>query len=110
MAIKAKITSQNSSGPQKVSVTVPAQSGTVSTVTALGDLTNVTTSVLPDGAIIQYATASANFVSGAVTDDDTFADANVSSKSLHSGESIKNFIKVKKNEKYAANLRWKYCY
>ena len=92
MAIKAKITSQNSSGPQKVSVTVPAQSGTVSTVTALGDLTNVTTSVLPDGAIIQYATASANFVSGAPVDDDTFADANVSSKSLHSGESIKNFI------------------
>ena len=92
MAVKAKITSTNSAGPQQVSVTIPAQSGTVSTVTALGDLTNVTTSVLPDGAIIQYATASGNFVSGAVTDDDTFADANVSSKSLHSGESIKNFI------------------
>ena len=35
---------------------------------------------------------SGQFVSGAVTDDDTFVDANVSSKTLHSGESIKNFI------------------
>ena len=92
MAVKAKITSTNSAGPQQVSVTIPAQGGTVTSVTAIGDLTNVTTSVLPDGAILQYATASGNFVSGAVTDDDTFADANVSSKSLHSGESIKNFI------------------
>ena len=92
MAVKAKITSTNSAGPQQVSVTIPAQGGTVTSVTAIGDLTNVTTSVLPDGAILQYATASGQFVSGAVTDDDTFADANVSSKTLHSGESIKNFI------------------
>ena len=74
MAVKAKITSTNSAGPQQVSVTIPAQGGTVTSVTAIGDLTNVTTSVLPDGAILQYATASGNFVSGAVTDDETFAD------------------------------------
>ncbi len=91
MAIKAKITSTNSAGPQKVSVTVPASGGAVTSVTSLGDLTNVTTSVLPDGAILQYATSSGKFVSGGITDDDSFNDTNATSTSLHSGESIKTF-------------------
>ncbi len=92
MAIKAKITSTNSAGPQKVSVTVPAGGGAVTSVTAIGDLTNVTASSLPDGAILQYATASGQFVSGAPIDDDTFPAVTATAKSIHSGESIRNFI------------------
>ncbi len=92
MAIKAKITSTNSAGPQKVSVTVPASGGTVTSVTALGDLTDVIASSLPDGAILQYATASGNWTSTALVDDDTFPSATATAKSLHSGESLRNFI------------------
>jgi len=92
MAIKAKITSTNSQGPQKVSVTVPASGGTVTSVTAIGDLTDVIASTLPDGAVLQYATASGNWTSRALIDDDTFPSATATATSLHSGESIRNFI------------------
>ena len=92
MAIKAKITSTNSQGPQKVSVTVPASGGTVTSVTAIGDLTDVIASSLPDGAILQYLTSSGNWVSTALVDDDTFPSSTATAKSLHSGESLRNFI------------------
>ena len=39
MAIKAKITSTNSAGPQKVSVTLPASGGSVTSVGSTNDLT-----------------------------------------------------------------------
>ena len=92
MAIKAKITSTNSAGPQKVSVTVPASGGTVTSVTAIGDLTDVIASTLPAGAVLQYATASGNWTSTALIDDGTFPSATATATSLHSGESLRNFI------------------
>ena len=51
MAVKAKITSTNSADHSTGICYNKAQGGTVTSVTAIGDLTNVTTSVLLDGAI-----------------------------------------------------------
>ena len=72
---KAKITSTNSAGPQQVSVEVPAQSGTVTSVTALGNLTDVTVNQTSAGSILQIQSAGGNFVSTAIIDSDTLAGA-----------------------------------
>ena len=87
---KAKITSTNSAGPQQVSVEVPAQSGTVTSVTALGNLTDVTVNQTSAGSILQIQSAGGNFVSTAIIDSDTLAGA--SSTTIHSGESLKAYI------------------
>tara|TARA_Y100001938_G_scaffold127317_1_gene180057 strand:+ start:1319 stop:5032 length:3714 start_codon:yes stop_codon:yes gene_type:complete len=92
MAVKAKITSTNSAGPQKVSVTVPAISGTVTSVTSLGSLTDVTVNTTNTGSFLQIQSAGGNFISTTPVDDDTFPSSTTSSTSIHSGESIKNFI------------------
>ena len=55
--IKAKINSNNSAGPQQVSVSVPSVTAT-QTFKALNDV-NVTS--LQDGALIQYDAASDKF-------------------------------------------------
>jgi len=58
MAIVAKINSNTSAGPQRVSVTVPSATA-AKTFRALNDV-NVTT--LEDGALIQYDATSDKFV------------------------------------------------
>ena len=67
MAVKAKITSTNSAGPQKVSVTVPAISGTVTSVTSLGSLTDVTVNTTNTGSFLQIQSAGGNFISTTIT-------------------------------------------
>ena len=56
--VKARINSNNSSGPQQVSVTIPSASA-AQTFKALNDV-NVTT--LEDGALIQYDATSDKFI------------------------------------------------
>lgn len=58
MAITAKINSNTSAGPQRVSVTVPSATA-AQTFKALNDV-NVTT--LEDGALIQYNASTDKFV------------------------------------------------
>jgi len=58
MAITAKINSNTSAGPQRVSVTVPSATA-AQTFKSLNDV-NVTT--LEDGALIQYDATSDKFV------------------------------------------------
>ena len=58
MAITAKINSNTSAGPQRVSVTVPSATA-AQTFKALNDV-NVTT--LEDGALIQYDASTDKFV------------------------------------------------
>ena len=87
---KAKITSTNSAGPQQVSVEVPAASGTITSVSQLNALNDVTVNQTPAGGILQIQTAGGNFVSTAIIDSDSFAGA--TSTSIHSGESIKAYI------------------
>lgn len=57
MAIRAKINSNNSSGPQRVSVTVPSATATQS----FKALSDVDTTGLQDGALIQYDADSEKF-------------------------------------------------
>lgn len=57
MAIRAKINSNNSSGPQRVSVTVPSATATQS----FKSLSDVDTTGLQDGALIQYDADSDKF-------------------------------------------------
>ena len=57
MAIRAKINSNTSSGPQRVSVTVPSATATQS----FKALSDVDTTGLQDGALIQYDADSDKF-------------------------------------------------
>ena len=87
---KAKITSTNSAGPQQVSVEVPAAGGSVTSVTSLGNLTDVTVNQTTAGSFLQIQSAGGNFVSTAIIDSDTLSGA--SSTTIHSGESLKAYI------------------
>ena len=58
MAITAKINSSTSAGPQKVSVTVPS----VSSSLTLAGLTDVNSTTLNDGALLQYDAGTSKFV------------------------------------------------
>jgi len=58
MAITAKINSSTSTGPQKVSVTVPS----VSSSLTLAGLTDVNSTTLNDGALLQYDAGTSKFV------------------------------------------------
>ena len=87
---KAKITSTNSAGPQQVSVEVPAVGGSVTSVTALGNLTDVTVNQTTAGSFLQIQSAGGNFISTAIIDSDTLAGA--TSTTIHSGESLKAYI------------------
>lgn len=87
---KAKITSTNSAGPQQVSVEVPAASGSVTNVTSLNNLTDVTATITAAGTILQIGTDGGPFLTSLPIDSDTLAGN--SSTSIHSGESLKAYI------------------
>ena len=59
--VKANINSSTSSGPQQVSVQVPSTNLSVSNVNRLRSLTDVDTTTLSDGALIQYDASSDKF-------------------------------------------------
>ena len=67
MAVTAKINSNTSAGPQRVSVTVPSASA-AQAFKALNDV-NVTT--LEDGALIQYDAASDKFITKTTIETNT---------------------------------------
>ncbi len=90
-AKKAKITTTNSSGPNQVSVTVPAQSGTVTSVSQLNALEDVTITQTSAGSFLQIQAAGGSFISTAIVDSDTMT-GETSSTSINSGESIKAYI------------------
>jgi|TARA_B100001094_G_scaffold272484_1_gene278343 hypothetical protein len=60
--VSAKINSTTSSGPQKVSVTTPTAQVNVDGVRQLRSLTDVNSSTLVDGALIQYDASSDKFI------------------------------------------------
>ena len=59
--VKANINSSTSSGPQQVSVQVPSTNLSVSNVNRLRSLTDVDSTTLTDGALIQYDASSDKF-------------------------------------------------
>ena len=59
--VKANINSSTSSGPQQVSVQVPSTNVSVTNVNRLRSLTDVDSSTLDDGALIQYDASSDKF-------------------------------------------------
>ena len=65
--VKARINSNNSSGPQQVSVTIPSATA-AQTFKALNDV-NVTT--LEDGALIQYDATSDKFITNTTIETTT---------------------------------------
>ena len=60
--VRAKINSSTSAGPQQVSVQVPSTNLSVQNVNRLRSLTDVDSSTLTDGALIQYDEDSDKFV------------------------------------------------
>ena len=59
--VKANINSSTSAGPQQVSVQVPSTNLSVSNVNRLRSLTDVDSTTLTDGALIQYDASSDKF-------------------------------------------------
>ena len=59
--VKANINSSTSSGPQQVSVQVPSTNVSDTNVNRLRSLTDVDSSTLDDGALIQYDASSDKF-------------------------------------------------
>jgi len=59
--VRANINSSTSSGPQQVSVQVPSTNVSVTNVNRLRSLTDVDSSTLDDGALIQYDASSDKF-------------------------------------------------
>ena len=59
--VRANINSNTSSGPQQVSVQVPSTNVNVANVNRLRSLTDVDSSTLTDGALIQYDASSDKF-------------------------------------------------
>ena len=60
--VRANINSSTSSGPQQVSVQVPSTNVRVKNVNKLRSLTDVDSSSLNDGALLQYDASSDKFV------------------------------------------------
>ena len=60
--VRANINSSTSAGPQQVSVQVPSTNLAVSNVNRLRSLTDVDSSTLTDGALIQYDEDTDKFV------------------------------------------------
>ena len=56
--VKAKINSNNSSGPQRVSVTLPSGAA----AQTLRNLSDVNTTTLNDGALLQYDSTTDKFI------------------------------------------------
>ena len=88
MPIKAKITSTNSAGPQKVSVTLPAASGSITSVSSLSALDDVTINITTAGSILQRNADGGNFVGQVPQTDFTTASAT----SIHGGSAIETAI------------------
>jgi len=88
MPIKAKITSTNSAGPQKVSVTLPAASGSITSVSSLSALDDVTINITTAGSILQRNSDGGNFVGQVPQTDFTTASAT----SIHGGSAIETAI------------------
>ena len=59
--VKANINSSTSSGPQQVSVQVPSTNVSVQNVNRLRNLTDVDSSSLSDGALLQYDASADKF-------------------------------------------------
>ena len=62
MGITAKIQSNNSNRPQRVSVTVPATATGSGGATSLKTLTDVDVSNLADGGVLQFRSSDGKFV------------------------------------------------
>ena len=60
--ITAKINVNTSQGPQQVSVQVPSTNVSIKNVNQLRNLTDVDSSSLNDGALLQYRSSDAKFV------------------------------------------------
>jgi len=60
--VRANINSSTSAGPQQVSVQVPSTNLAVSNVNRLRSLTDVDSSTLTDGALLQYDEDSDKFI------------------------------------------------
>ena len=60
--MRANINSTTSSGPQQVSVQVPSTNVSITNVNRLRELTDVDSSSLSDGALLQYDASSDKFV------------------------------------------------
>ena len=60
--VKANINSSTSAGPQQVSVQVPSTNLSVTNVNRLRSLTDVDSSTLTDGALLQYDGSADKFV------------------------------------------------
>ena len=61
--VRANINSTTSSGPQQVSVQVPSTNVSIKNVNQLRNLTDVDSSSLNDGALLQYRASDGKFVS-----------------------------------------------
>jgi len=59
--VKANINSSTSSGPQQVSVQVPSTNVNITNVNRLRSLTDVDSTSLTDGALLQYDASSDKF-------------------------------------------------
>ena len=59
--VKANINSSTSSGPQQVSVQVPSTNINITNVNRLRGLSDVDSTTLTDGALLQYDASSDNF-------------------------------------------------
>ena len=90
MAIKAKITSTNSAGPQKVSVTLPASGGSVTSVGSTNDLTDVQKTVTLTGSFLQINADGGAFISQVPKTDFTASSAT----SIHGGAAIQTEIQT----------------
>ena len=60
--VRANINSTTASGPQQVSVQVPSTNVSITNVNRLRELTDVDSSSLSDGALLQYDASSDKFV------------------------------------------------
>jgi len=69
--VRANINSSNSQGPQQVSVQVPSTNINLSNVNRLRSLTDVDSTTLNDGALLQYDATSDKFITKNNIDTDT---------------------------------------
>ena len=69
--VRANINSSTSAGPQQVSVQVPSTNLSVQNVNRLRSLTDVDSSTLTDGALLQYDAPSDKFITKTEISTDT---------------------------------------
>lgn len=69
--VRANINSTTSAGPQQVSVQVPSTNISVTSASALKNLSDVNASTLEDGALLQYDASSEKFVTKTTIETNT---------------------------------------